>query len=444
MSVKSIFKNVEWYKSEFEKFESNLDGQSKSVIHKLRREAINQLSTNGFPSTRNEEWKYTNVQPILETAYQPIHEYKEGILSKSDVSNLSYSGMDCYKVVFLNGHFAKDLSDVNELSEKIFISDLRDAINSNNDHVNQFLSRYAGFEDSFTALSTAFIQDGILLHVPKNLVLEKPIHLMFINAGDEDNILSHPRNLIIADSNSKATIIESHMYKEDLNYFANIVSEIILNANALVKHIKIQNESTKAFHISSLHTHQEKDSNFQSFVVNLGGKLVRNNIRTILNGSGAECTLNGVYLGHQDQLIDNRTIIEHAKPNCFSTQLYKGIMNDNARGVFNGKIHVYQAAQKTNAIQSNKGLLLSENASFDTKPQLEIYADDVRCTHGATIGQLEKDALFYLQSRGIGLERAKNLLINAFASEVLDQIKIESIKSDVENRINDKLHLNSV
>ncbi len=442
MAVKNLNKNIDWYKSEFSRFENKLNGQSQSALHRIRQDAINQFIESGFPTTRNEEWKYTNIEPITETAFHPIHEYKEGMVTESDVKKWSYNCMDCYKIVFVNGHFAAELSDTNDLDDQIFVTNLKDAINSNDARVDQFLTKIASFNnDTFTALSTAFIQDGAVIQIKENAVVQKPILLIFVAAGKENNILSHPRNLIIAENNSQATIIESYSNKDVDNYFSNVVTEILLKPNSSVEHIKIQNESTKAYHVSTLHAHQDNDSRFRSFAINLGGRIVRNNIITILNGSGAESTLNGIYVGNNDQHIDNRTVIEHVKPNCTSSEIYKGIMNDKSRGVFNGKIHVHPGAQKTNAVQSNSGLLLSDSASIDTKPQLEIYADDVRCTHGATIGQLDKDALFYLRSRAIGLQKAKNMLINAFVSEVMDQINNDNLKTEVQNLINAKLRL---
>lgn len=444
MVEKNIFKNTDWYQSEFKRFEAGLNGQSKSPIHKIRRDALNHFINMGFPSTRVEEWKYTNVEPIAETNLNLLHPDTENLISKEDIQKISFCEMDCHKIVLVNGHYSEEYSNVSGVEDQVVVKSLRKVLESNDSELNEYITKFADYKnDAFTALSTAFMQDGVFIHIKQGAVISKPIFLLYIASGQENEILSHPRNLIISEANCEATIIESFVNNSVENYFSNIVTEVSVGSNSKVEHIKIQNESDSAFHISTLFAHQEADSRFRSFDINIGGRIVRNNIFSVLDGINAECTLNGVYVGHNNQHIDNRTVIEHAKPHCTSFEVYKGIMNDQARGVFNGKIHVHQEAQKTNAEQSNNGLLLSNDASIDTKPQLEIYADDVRCTHGATIGQLNEDALFYLRSRAIDQKTAKNMLINAFTGEVLDQIKHEVVRTEVENQIHKKLHIMS-
>ncbi len=444
MTEKKININMDWYKSEFQRFEAGLNGQSKTPIHKIRQDAMNHFVNIGFPTTRVEEWKYTNVKPIADTNFNLAHEYEKGLVTKEEIRNLSYCDMDCYKIVFVNGHYSDEFSTISGIEKKLTVTNLRNAFDSNNIEVSSKITKFANYkDDAFTALSTAFMQNGALIHIKEGAVISKPIFLLFVTAGQENRILSHPRNLIIADPNCEATIIESFVGKDVKNYFSNVVTELIVKSNSKIEHIKIQNESDSAFHISTLFAHQDANSRFRSFDINLGGKIVRNNIFAVLDGLNAECTLDGVYVGNKNQHIDNRTVIEHTKPQCTSFEVYKGIMNDQARGVFNGKIHVHSAAQKTNAEQSNSGLLLSNDASIDAKPHLEIYADDVRCTHGTTIGQLDKDALFYLQSRAIGYNEARNMLIHSFAGEVLDKIKNDNIREEIENQIYNKLNLMS-
>jgi len=444
MAEKSFNKNVDWYQSEFNRFEQKLNGQSKTQLHDLRKKAISIFAETGFPTSHNEEWKYTNVQPIAETVFTPVYEYEKGLLNKDSLEKFAFSGFDCHKLVFVNGHFAEDLSDSIEISEKFKVINLSKAAISDEKGIKRLLSENTEISmDAFEALNMAFMQDGAFIYFGEDFVASKPIVLLFISAGKNEEKLIQARNLIYAEKNSKATIIEAYQSQKAKNYFLNAVTDVILNENANIEHVKIQNETDSAFHFSSLNTSQETGSRLNSFNLNLGGKLVRSNISCALNGEGCDCTLNGIYIGNQTQHIDNHTVIEHKKPHCTSSELYKGIMNDQARGIFNGKIHVYPDAQKTNSMQSNSGLLLSETASIDTKPQLEIYADDVRCTHGATIGQLDDNALFYLQSRGIGVDKAKEMLITAFAGEVVEKLESDSLRNTITEMINIKMQLDS-
>jgi Fe-S cluster assembly protein SufD len=306
--------------------------------------------------------------------------------------------------------------------------------------VQQYLTRYAPYEsNAFTALNTAFLQDGAFVSVPGGALLEIPVHILFVSTGMEAEFISSPRNLIVAERNSQVSIIESHVSLSDNVYFTNSVSEIVLGENAVVEYDKLQIESSRAYHIGSTHIQQERSSNFTSNAISLGGLLVRNNVSVVLDGEGAEATLNGLYLGTGVQHIDNHTTIDHAKPRCPSHELYKGILSGKSRGVFNGKIKVRKDAQKTDAKQTNKNLILSDEASVDTKPQLEIFANDVKCTHGATIGQLDEEAIFYLRSRGVDVDRARDLLIYAFASDVVDRIKVEPLRDLLHEMIHARL-----
>ena len=426
------------YKSGFQKFEENLNGQSTSKIHQIRKDAFASFVINGFPTTKSEEWKYTNVESIANTAFNL--EISDTIIQQSDIEKFFIKDLECHKLVFVNGRFDKNLSD-NFVSENDFnVSNLQEYIDDNLESDSQTLTKLADFkEDSFVALNTAFMQNGIVLKIKKDKSIGKPFFLLFVSTNE--NYLSQPRILFNTEANSNALVIESfHNINSELN-FNNVVSEFYIAENARVEHIKIQNQSDQSFHISNMFAKLEKSSYFNTLDINLGGNITRSNLFTKLAGEGSECVLNGVYVGNGTQHIDNRTVIEHEKPHCLSTETYKGIVGDNARGVFNGKIHVFQEAQKTNAIQNNSGLLLSDNASIDTKPQLEIYADDVRCTHGATIGQLDEDALFYLRSRAIDIQQAKKMLINAFAGEVIDQVENEILRNRIQEYINDKLKL---
>jgi Fe-S cluster assembly protein SufD len=429
---------LNWYKSGFQKFENNLNGQSKSLIHNIRKDAFNLFLKQGFPTTKIEEWKYTNVESIATTNFNL--DIKENQLQKSDIEEFYIKGLDCYKLVFVNGNFESNLSDNFDLQKDFSVIKLQDYLNSTKESELQYLTKLADYKgDSFVALNTAFMQNGIVIKINKERIIKKPFFLLFINTGQKKNNLYQHRILIESEANSAATIIESYQSLNSENGMCNAVSEFYLSENARLDHIKIQNQSENLFHISNLFAKLNKNSYLNTLNINLGGKITRNNILSKLAGEDSECILNGIYAGNGTQHIDNRTIIEHEKPHCLSTETYKGIVGDNARGVFNGKIHVYPEAQKTNAIQNNSGLLLSGNASIDTKPQLEIYADDVRCTHGATIGQLDEDALFYLRSRAIDIQDAKKMLINAFAGEVVDQIDNEILREKMQEYINNKL-----
>lgn len=431
---------MKWYKSGFEKFEDNLNGQANSLIHSIRKDAFAAFEDNGFPTTKIEDWKYTNVDAIAKTNFNI--ELKGSSIKKSDVQQFFIDNLDCYKLVFENGRFIKNLSDNFENENEFSVLEINDYINENLDSDSQILTKLASYkEDSFVALNTAFIQNGIVIKIGKEKSITKPFFLLFISSGKDNSILNQPRILVESGANSSATIIESYQSNNSDSGMSNIVSEFYLDENVRIEHIKIQNQSNSSFHISNMFARLEKNSFLNTLNVNLGGKITRNNILAKLAGEGCETVLNGVYIGNGSQHIDNRTVIEHERPHCLSTETYKGIVGDNARGVFNGKIHVYQEAQKTNAIQNNSGLLLSDNASIDTKPQLEIYADDVRCTHGATIGQLDENALFYLRSRAISMQDAKNMLIKAFAGEVVDQIKNDILRERIQEYINEKLNL---
>ena len=294
--------------------------------------------------------------------------------------------------------------------------------------------------ESFIALNTAFTFDGAFIHIPAHTVVEKPIHLLHVSDARNEATVSYPRNLIVAENNSRVKVIESFHTVQSANHnFINSVTEVVVKENSIVELNKIQNEAAEAFHINHTEASQEKNSTFKINTITLGGGIVRNNLHIVLNGEYCNSQLNGLYLLNGSQLVDNHTLVDHAKPNCYSNELYKGIIDGKAQGVFNGKIFVRKDAQKTNAYQSNKNILLSDDASMNAKPQLEIFADDVKCSHGATTGQLDEDALFYLRSRGIGEENAKALLNVAFAADVIKNISIEALKNNLSVLISTKL-----
>jgi len=333
----------------------------------------------------------------------------------------------------VNGAFSEDLSSDVALGNGVRVSSLARAIKSGTASVERHLGKIAPFEQhTFTALNTAFISDGTYIELAADTVVEQPIHLVFISEGDG---VSHPRNLIVAGRHSRATVIESYVSLRDSGYFTNAVTEISLGEGARLDHYKLQRESEKAFHVGTVQIREARDSQLHSFSLAVGGSLARTNIYTSLDGDAATCTLNGLYLTDGTQHVDNQTSIEHIAPNCPSHELYKGVLDGRSHGVFNGKVYVHPEAQKTDGKQSNNNLLLSPSARVDTKPQLEIFADDVKCTHGATVGRLDDVAMFYLNSRGIGPETARMLLTYAFAADVLETIPLVRLREQLEKMV---------
>jgi Fe-S cluster assembly protein SufD len=334
------------------------------------------------------------------------------------------------------------LSNVKELPDGLVVTDLATALERHGDLLEPHLARYARHEElTFTALNTAFLRDGAFVHVRAGAIVEKPIHIVHVATAPEQPRIMFPRNLVVAGKSSQLTVVESYLALEDQVSFTNAVTEIAAGENALVDHYKVLRAGNQAFHIANTQVRQERASNVSSHYIALSGALVRNEARTVFAGEGSECTFNGLYLGRGRQHLDNFTVIDHARAHCTSHELYRGVLDEKARGVFNGKIYVRPDAQKTDAKQTNQVLLLSDDATINTKPQLEIFADDVKCTHGATVGQLEENALFYLRSRGIGLDQARSLLIFAFANDIIQRVKVEAIRAQLEDVLLTRQHL---
>ena len=400
-------------------------------LRNLRQSAAARFAEVGFPTRRNEEWRFTNVAPIAETPFT-LASKTESVMDAATLSGYTYAGMGGTQLVFVNGHFQADLSS-KDFPAGVTVSTLAAAMEAQPELIEAQLGRYAKFTtQAFVALNTAALEDGAFVHIGRGTVVDEPIHLLFLSMPNAGPTVSHPRTLIIAETNSQATIVESYSGIADAVYFTNAVTEITAAENAVIDHYKVQRESTKAYHVATMQLHLTRSTNFSSHSVGLGGLLVRNDANAYLGGEGIECTLNGVYLGNDRQLIDNHTEIDHAMPHCNSHEIYKGILDGHSRGVFNGKIFVREDAQKTDAKQTNQTLLLSPTAQIDTKPQLEIFADDVKCTHGATIGQLSDEALFYLRARGIPKADARALLTYAFASDIVSRIKIDAIRAQLD------------
>jgi Fe-S cluster assembly protein SufD len=419
-----------WYISNFEKFENSLNGESRKPIHQLRKEAISKFSQLNFPTTHDEDWRFTNISPLLKHNFLQSGNIN---LKQKQVKNFIFKKISGNLIVFVNGRFAADLSKLNSLPDGLSVGSLADQIKNGSAVINDHLGKYANYTTQiFTALSTAFTQDGAFIRVHDNKIIEEPVNILFISASGTEKILSQPRNLFVAGKNSQATIIERYVSLDDGIYFTNVVSEIVCGENSSINHIKIQEESLKAYHVSRTEVNQEKNSNFISYSISLGGEISRYDLNSKFIDEGGECSLNGLYLLTGNQLYDTHSLIDHAMPHCSSREHYKGILDGTSRGVFNGKVIVRRDAQKTNAFQENNNIILSDGALINTKPQLEILADDVKCSHGATVGQLDQDSMFYLRTRGIGEEKAREILIHAFASDVLKSIKIEPVKNYLE------------
>jgi Fe-S cluster assembly protein SufD len=401
-------------------------------LKQLQQEAMNRFSELGFPSTRHEEWKYTNVAPIARQPFHIADSSPRGVSAKS-LKSIRIPGLKGPRLVFIDGRFAEKFSSLGRLPKGVKIQNLAAAMNEDPEFIERHIARYVSFrENPFVSLNTALLQDGACILIGRNVTVRTPVHLLFLSSGEGEPGVSFPRNLIVAAEGSSLDLVEHYAGLNGGGYFTNAVTEIAQGENAVVNYYKIQEERRNAFHIATVQVRQSRSSRFSSHSISMGGALVRNDINAVLDGEGAECTLNGLYTLDGEQHEDNHTRIEHARPHCASHELYKGILDGNSTGVFNGKIYVHKDAQKTDAKQTNKNLLRSENASINTKPQLEIFADDVKCTHGATIGQLDEEAVFYLRARGIGEEEARNLLTCAFARDIIGRVKIEAIRMKLE------------
>jgi Fe-S cluster assembly protein SufD len=404
-------------------------------LNDLRERGAARFSAAGFPTVRDEEWRFTNVAPLANTDFRPAD--PDAAFGESQLAAMLYADAP-YRLVIVNGRLRPELSRTQGLPGGLRAGSLARSIGSELEAESEIVQRYLGqLADlgarAFDALNTARINDGAFVYVPDGTVLEQPLQVMFVSTArtGAHPAISHPRFLLVVGSNAQVRIVETYVGADGV-YFANPVTEVFVGENAVVDHYKVQEESREAYHVASMHVHALRSASFSSHSFTLGGKLVRNDIVSILDGEGAECTLNGLYLADGDRLVDNHTTIDHAKPHCPSHEVYKGILGGRARAVFNGKIIVRPDAQKTDAKQTNRALLLSDSASINTKPQLEIFADDVKCTHGAAIGQMDEDAIFYLRARGLTYDEARDMLIHAFAGEILDRVRVEPLKRALE------------
>jgi Fe-S cluster assembly protein SufD len=420
---------VESYVEAFEELTSN--AAVPSWVQSMRRAAFDRFAALGFPTTKNEDWHFTSVAPVADQEFVLL-DSRSGDVNKDELEPFKFGARDWYTMVFINGRFAAELSDCGKLPKGVKLRDLTSAWTAAPDVVDR-VGKIASYDvHAFTALNAAFMHDGAVVHIGNGVEVDKPIHLLFVTDATAAKGMMHPRNLIMLGRQAKATVVESYVSTSDAMYLTNAVTEVSLADGATLQHHKMQREGGRAFHIGTIEVSQARDSHYVSFSFATGSALARSNVYTTLDGEGAGATLNGLFMLDGQQHSDHQTQIVHAKPNCFSRELYKAILDDRSHGVFNGKVYVHPIAQKTDGKQTNKTLLLSDTAHIDTKPQLEIFADDVKCTHGATVGQIDQMALFYLKSRGINRTFARRLLTYAFAADVLETIETDEIRVGLE------------
>ncbi len=398
-------------------------------LKSLRQEGFARFSETGFPTTHDEDWRFTNISPISQTPFQIAARTR---IKPGDLEQFGLAGFECL-LVFVNGRYAAELSHVPSLGHGVKVTSLSEQISTDSPAVEKHLGQYLNIQrDSFAALNTAFIEDGVYLHVAKNTVVRTPIYVLYVSAPGAVATMDNPRNLIVIEESAQATVVEDYVSMGEGTAFSNAVTELVAEPNSVVSHYMLVRESANTYNVSTLRIQQGRSSNVSTHSLLLSGSILRNNVHPVLAGEGAECLINGLFMVNSGQTMDNYMLVEHAAPHCASRQFYNGVLNGQGHGVFHGRIIVHKDAQKTDAKQTNRNLLLSDDAQIDTKPQLEIYADDVKCTHGATIGQVEENALFYLRSRGLDEASAKHLLLLAFANECLDRMNSAQMRKYVE------------
>ncbi|HEV2318162.1 MAG TPA: Fe-S cluster assembly protein SufD [Verrucomicrobiae bacterium] len=402
----------------------------------LRQGGIVTFAELGFPSLHDEDWRFTNVAPIAALPFGPSRPAAVNGAESHLLRHAVFSALPGCRLVFVNGFFAPDLSHTPPVPTGVRAGSLSSALARDAALLEKHLAKYARTSDNaFAALNQAFFTDGAFIHVPDNVAMAEPIQIIYISSAKQSGETIQPRNLIVAGANSKATIVESYLSAGDTVSFTNAVTEMVAGPNSILEHIKLQDESANAFHMATIAGEFGSASNVHVHSFALGSRLSRNNIRAKLAGEGLECILNGLYITRNDQLADHHMIVEHAQPHCASHEYFNGILDDRSKGVFHGRIYVHAAAQKTDAKQTNKNLLLSDDATADTKPQLEIYADDVKCTHGATVGQLNPESIFYLRARGIPEATARRMLIHAFAGEIVERIQCAPVREELDKLV---------
>lgn len=423
--------SIDRFRTQFLELRAAQTNDEPGWLALVRRNALERFLDKGFPTTRDEEWRFTNVTPLREASFAlsvlPSADAEGDV--KALKKRFEISGLESHELVFVNGRVSKELSSLGEIPDGVSVSSLADALASSAqaEILQPILSQGSGEDTPFYDLNEAFLVDGAFIHVPRGVVLERPVHLVFLTSSGEP-VVTHPRNVIIGEAGSQLRIIESYGGPDGALYWTNAVTQVVAHEGAVIDHYKLQRESDSAFHMASLGYVQERSSTVSNHSMSFGARLARHDIRAELDGEGADVTLNGLYVVKDRQHVDHHTVIDHRVPHCTSRELYKGVLDDASSGVFNGRVIVRADAQKTDSKQSNKNLLLSDNALVNTNPQLEINADDVKCAHGATIGQLDAEAIFYLRSRGIAEGDARRILTEGFMADVSDRIRLAAVR----------------
>jgi Fe-S cluster assembly protein SufD len=431
MSTLATDRNI--YATQFSEIVDRLPGRGLDWLQRLRKNAIERFDQLGFPTTRLEEWKYTNVAPLGRLTFRPALKQ-----SKAAVPDSLHSQLDLFsgpRLVFVNGMLDGDLSLTKDNDCGLQLNSLGESLGNSNQssRLEGYLGRYADASNhAFVAWNTGFFGDGAYVVIPAGTTVAAPIHLVFVSTGADGPVAAYPRNLIVAGEGARVALVETFLSPPGAVHLTNAVTEIVAGANATIDYYKIQRESTESFHVATLTASLDRDASLTSHTFSFGAVLTRNDLNVALNGEGSQCTLDGLFLVDGHRLVDNHTVIDHRRPHGTSRELYKGILSGYAQGVFNGAIVVRKDAQKTDAVQHSKNLLLSEHAQINTKPQLEIRADDVRCAHGASIGQLDREAMFYLRTRGVDDRAARRILIRGFAAEILDRTRVPDIRRQLE------------
>lgn len=429
----AVAEAIDLYTSRFDAFLGRRGQADPAWLTTIRKNAFARFQALGFPTTRDEDWRFLPIGPVAETPFAEAPTAPDA--ARALLAPFVVRQMRCTQIVFVNGRFSPALSTVGVLGKGVLATNLDAALVTDPGLVDPYFTRCAGYDtQAFVALNTAFTEDGAFIHIPANAVVPEPVHLVYLSTGSGP-FVTHPRTIIVAGDNSQARIIESYGGHDGDRYLTNAVTEIVVGENANVEHYRVQRESHHAYHLSSTHVFLERSGVFAQQAFTFGGAIVRNDVNAVLGAEGINCTLNGLYLANGTRLVGNFTSIDHAKPHCESHEVYKGMLDGQARAVFNGKIFVRPQAQKTDAKQTNQVLLLSDDATINTKPQLEIFADDVKCTHGATVGQLDDTALFYLRARGIGYAQARSMLVHAFARDIIDRVTIEPLRETLEETL---------
>ncbi len=429
---------IETYQRHFEAFAANGGREGPSWLPELRRAAMDQFTRVGFPTSRDEEWRFTPVSSIAHAEFRPA---TPATVDRAALVPYLFGHAEWPQLVFVNGKLAPELSSVPELPAGVRVDSLAAALRSDTALVEPHLSRYARPDTTaFTALNMALMRDGAFVHVPAGTTLDLPVHLLFVTTAEAGGAVAHPRNLIVVERGARASVVESYVgLGGDVAYFTNAVTEVFSGEDAWTEHTRLQREGDRAYHVGLTQVDQARGSHYRSFTLAMGGAISRHNLHVQLSAPGIETLMYGLYLARGEQVVDNHTAIFHDHPNCNSWEVYKGVLEGRSRAVFNGKVFVKPEAQKTDAKQTNRNLLLSETAKVDTKPQLEIFADDVKCTHGATVGFLDPGAQFYLRSRGMPADAARRMLTYAFAAEVVNEVALEPVRRELDRLVLERL-----